>query len=347
MMPAEPIPLTFVACCSLCPPDFPTRLPPCLIISPAYHQISSYQRSFIRRIHSLSFQSSWLSTLTIPTLPKWRLSPLNFLWATTLKMKKKKETAPTSATRSSSSRLFFFCVVPESALLRWAATTLPVASLWLPRNPPRQVNPQTVPRHPKPKLARSHLCQVLVWSLLLRQVLVSSLLLCQVWCLLLCPVKCQVLVWSLLLCQVWVWSPLSLVCQVWTLVFPNPQLQMLRVLNLRLEKSVLRAVEESGHVKGQQVSQNNLYVLYSFAFELSCLTFYWLILKATLERTRAKGKGRALQVPAVLEWAPAKGIMRARIIPAVLEATVGKFTGSHGLPESQLISIINELSTIF
>ncbi|KAK1739236.1 hypothetical protein QTG54_009779 [Skeletonema marinoi] len=70
---------------------------------------------------------------------------------------------------------------------------------------------------------------------------------------------------------------------------------MLRVLNLRLEKSVLRAVEESGHVKGQQ---------------------------ATLERTRAKGKGRALQVPAVLEWAPAKGIMRARIIPAVLEATV-------------------------
>jgi hypothetical protein len=36
-----------------------------------------------------------------------------------------------------------------------------------------------------------------------------------------------------------------------------------------------------------------------------------------LERTRAKGKGRALEVPAVLEWAPAKGIMRALIIPAV------------------------------
>jgi len=73
-------------------------------------------------------------------------------------------------------------------------------------------------------------------------------------------------------------------------VFPSPQLQMLRVMNLRLEKSVLRAVEESMHVKGQQ---------------------------ATLERTRAKGKGRAIEVPAVLEWAPAKGIMRAWIIPAV------------------------------
>eukprot|EP00985_Skeletonema_marinoi_P002998 scaffold1236_cov138-Skeletonema_marinoi.AAC.15 len=54
--------------------------------------------------------------------------------------------------------------------------------------------------------------------------------------------------------------------------------------------SVIRAVKEPGHVKINQ---------------------------ATLERTRAKGKGRAIKVPAVLEWAPAKGIMRARIIPAV------------------------------
>ena len=36
-----------------------------------------------------------------------------------------------------------------------------------------------------------------------------------------------------------------------------------------------------------------------------------------MERTRAKGKGRAFKVPAVLEWAPANGIMRAWIIPAV------------------------------
>jgi len=31
--------------------------------------------------------------------------------------------------------------------------------------------------------------------------------------------------------------------------------------------SVLRAVEDSMHVKKNQVSQNNLYVLYSFAFD--------------------------------------------------------------------------------
>jgi len=55
--------------------------------------------------------------------------------------------------------------------------------------------------------------------------------------------------------------------------------------------SVIRAVKEPGHVKINQ---------------------------ATLERARAKGEGRALEVPAMLEWAPAKGKGRALIIPAVL-----------------------------